>query len=187
MPGDAWQKFANLRLLFGFQYTHPGKKLMFMGSEFGMGREWSEATSIDWHVLDVDWHRGVRELVRDLNRLYVREPALHQVDFTWEGFEWIDFHDWEGGVVSFIRRSRSPREEVVVACNFTPVPRTGYRLGVPRGAYYRELLNSDAACYRGSGMGNMGGVRAEAIPSHGRQWSIDLTLPPLAVVVLKPE
>ncbi len=187
MPGDAWQRFANLRLLFGFQFTHPGKKLLFMGGEFGMGSEWSSERSLDWHLLEIDHHSGVRDFVRDLNHLYVREPALHQVDFSWEGFDWIDFRDADNSVIAFTRRSRRPREQVVVVLNFTPVPRHKYRLGVDQGGFYRELLNSDAGIYGGSGMGNLGGVRAEAVPSHGRPHSIELTLPPLSVMVLKPE
>jgi 1,4-alpha-glucan branching enzyme len=187
MPGDGWQKFANLRLLFGFQYSHPGKKLIFMGGEFGMGREWDAERSIDWHLLDIDSHRGVQRFVRDLNRVYRQEPALHQVDFSWEGFEWIDFHDWEQSIIAFVRRSREPRQELVVAINFTPVPRGSYRLGVPGGGFYREVLNSDSAHYGGSGMGNLGGVQAEPVSSHGRSFSLPLTIPPLAIVVLKRE
>jgi 1,4-alpha-glucan branching enzyme len=185
MPGDGWQKFANLRLLYAFQFTHPGKKLLFMGGEFGQGREWIDGQSLDWHLLGIDYHRGIRRLVRELNRLYRSEPALHQIEFDWNGFEWIDFHDWESSILSYIRRGRDPGEELAVILNFTPVPRWGYRIGVPSPGYYREILNSDSEHYCGSNLGNSGGVQAEAVPAHGRPWSLSLTLPPLAGLVLK--
>ncbi len=187
MPGDGWQKFANLRLLFGFMYAHPGKKLLFMGGEFGQGQEWNSAQSLDWHLLDVDYHRGVQSLIRDLNQVYASEPALYEQDFEWQGFEWIDFHDWEGSVVSFARRGRDPDEEIVVVLNFTPVPRDAYRIGVPGSGFYREILNTDSAHYSGSNLGNVGGLMAEDIPSHGRPRSIQMQLPPLAIVLLKRE
>jgi 1,4-alpha-glucan branching enzyme len=185
MPGDAWQKFANLRLLLAMQYAMPGKKLLFMGSEFGQGAEWNCETSLDWHLLEIDYHHGVQRFVRDLNRLYVTEPALHQIDFEWKGFEWVDFHDWEKSVISFLRRGRDPGEEVLVVVNFTPSPREGYRVGVPAPGYYREVLNTDSGYYGGANIGNAGGVQAEQAASHGRPWSLSLNLPPLAVVVLK--
>jgi len=185
MPGDAWQKFANLRLLLSLQYAFPGKKLLFMGSEIGQGREWSCDQSLDWHLLSIDYHRGVQALVRDLNRIYTREGALHQIDFDWKGFEWIDFHDWEKSVITFLRRGRNPGEEVICAFNFTPVPHHGYRVGAPGPGYYQEILNSDSALYAGSNLGNAGGVRAEEVASHGQPWSLPLNLPPLGCVLLK--
>jgi 1,4-alpha-glucan branching enzyme len=185
MPGDRWQRFANLRALLAYQYAHPGKKLLFMGQEFAQVREWDYRSSLDWHLLEEPLHRGVQRLVSDLNRLVSREPALHRVDFDWSGFEWIDFHDTEQSVLAFIRRAGE--ECLVVVLNLTPVPRFEYRLGVPVEGFYRELLNTDAACYGGSNLGNLGGVWAEAVPSHGRPYSIRLLLPPLGVLFLKPE
>ena len=186
MPGDRWQKFANLRLYFTFMYGHPGKKLLFMGGEFGQAREWNHDASLDWHLLDDPPHRGVQRLVRDLNRLYRATPALHERDFEPEGFEWIDGNDRQQSVISFIRRARDGADFVVVVCNFTPVPRHGYRIGVPAPGPYRELLNSDAGVYGGSGLGNRGRVVAENVPCHGRPHSLGLELPPLGAVVLQP-
>ncbi len=185
MPGDGWQKFANLRAFFGFQFAFPGKKLIFMGSEFAQGREWDCDQSLDWHLLDVDAHRGVHQLVRDLNRLYQREKALHEVDFHWDGFEWIDCNDAEQSVVSFLRRGHSHEDEVVVLLNLTPTPRYNYRIGVPRSGYYREILNTDSELYGGSNLGNGGGTHAEATPMHNQGWSLELTLPPLSCLILK--
>jgi 1,4-alpha-glucan branching enzyme len=185
MPGDAWQKFANLRLLLGFQYAMPGKKLLFMGSEFAQGVEWNSDQSLDWHLLDTDYHRGVQRLVKDLNRVYREETALHQIDFDWRGFEWLDFHDWEQSIIAFLRRGERPGDEVLVVLNFTPTPRYGYRLGVPSQGYYREIFNSDSEHYRGSNLGNAGGVQAEGVSSHGRPWSVAINLPPLSLVMLK--
>ncbi len=185
MPGDAWQKFANLRLLLAFQYAMPGKKLLFMGSEWGQGAEWNCYGSLDWHLLGIHYHRGIQDLVRDLNRLYVSEPALHQIDFDWRGFEWVDFHDWENSIISFLRKGERPEDQILAVFNFTPVPRLGYRLGVPQPGFYREILNSDSAHYEGSDLGNSGGVHAEAIGSHGRPWSVSLNLPPLGALFLK--
>jgi 1,4-alpha-glucan branching enzyme len=185
MPGDAWQKAANLRALYGYMYGHPGKKLLFMGGEFGQWREWSHDRSLDWHLVEEPLHAGLRRWVQDLNRVYQQEPALFEQDFDWTGFEWIDCHDADHSVVSFIRRARQPRDFVVVVLNFTPVVRVAYRIGVPEPGYYRELLNSDAALYGGSEVGNAGGVWAEPAPAHGRPWSLALTLPPLACLILK--
>ena len=185
MPGDAWQKFANLRLLLSLQFAFPGKKLLFMGGEFGQGREWSCDESLDWGLLTIDYHQGVHRLVKDLNRIYASEPAMHQIDFDWKGFEWLDIHDWEKSVISFMRRGNEPGEEVICMFNFTPVPHNGYRVGVSEPGFYREILNSDSSVYRGSNLGNRGGLPAEAIPSHGRQWSLGLNLPPLGCVFLK--
>ncbi len=184
--GDWWQKFATLRLLFGYQYTHPGKKLTFMGQEFGQWAEWSEARSLDWHLLD-EWpmHARMQAWSRDLNHLYRREPALYEQDFTPEGFEWIEANDAEQSVYSYIRFARDRRDYLVVVLNFTPVPRYGYRIGVPEAGYYREVLNSDAECYGGGNVGNLGGLATEPIAWHRYPHSLSLTLPPLGIVILK--
>ncbi len=186
MAGDEWQKFAHLRLLLGYQYAQPGKKLLFMGGEFGQRREWDHEGSLDWHLLQDVRHAGVQRWVRDLNRLYRWEPALHELDCEPAGFEWIDPDDSDHSVLSFLRKSRHGRV-VAVVCNFTPVPREGYRVGVPRGGWWREVLNSDAAEYGGSGWGNLGGVRAEPQPHHGRPYSVSLNLPPLGVLFFRWE
>ncbi|MHB8347224.1 MAG: 1,4-alpha-glucan branching protein GlgB [Acidiferrobacterales bacterium] len=185
MPGDDWQKFANLRLLFGYLYAHPGKKLIFMGGEFGQWKEWNHEHSLDWHLLGEPAHRGLQLWVQDLNRVYRSEPALYQQDFQSEGFEWIDFHDWEKSIVSFIRKGLNPSDTILVACNFTPVVRTNYRIGVPVSGFWREVLNSDGECYGGSGTGNCGGAESVAVEAHGRPHSISLTLPPLAVLFFR--
>ena len=186
MPGDDWQKFANLRAYFTFMYGHPGKKLLFMGGEFGQTSEWYHDASLDWHLLGMGpYHRGVQRLVQDLNRVYALEPPLHQVDFEPAGFQWIDCNDWEGSVICFLRRARDPEDFLIFACNFTPVVRHGYRIGVRRSGYYREVINSDAAIYGGSNVGNAGGLRAEPIPWQGYPWSVLATLPPLGALVLK--
>jgi len=187
MPGDVWQKAATLRALFGFMYGHPGKKLMFMGSEFGQWREWSPDRSLDWHLTEDPVHDGLRRWVRDLNQVYQREAALHEVDGEPAGFAWIDCNDNENSVVSFMRRARDPRDFVVIALNFTPVPRPGYTVGVPEPGRYRELLNSDAETYGGSNMGNAGGVSSEPNAAHGHAQSLRLTLPPLGCLMLKVE
>jgi len=187
MPGDAWQQFANLRLLFGYMWTHPGKKLLFMGCEFGQRREWTHEDSLEWHVLDLDpRHEGVQRWVADLNRVYRENPSLYAKDFSNEGFRWVNRGDWEQSALSFLRQdSNSP--PVLVVCNFTPMPRHNYRVGVPRGGRWRELLNSDASYYGGSGMGNQGGVDAQPMPYEDFGQSLTLTLPPLAVLFFKPE
>jgi 1,4-alpha-glucan branching enzyme len=187
MPGDAWQKCANLRTALGLMWAHPGKQLLFMGGEIGQWNEWNESRSLDWNLLDYPLHAGIQRWVRDLNALYRQEPALWQRDFTYDGFEWIDFHDVENSVISFIRRGDDPEEELVFVCNFTPVPRENYRLGVPRPGWYRELLNSDAESYGGSNVGNAGGVDAEAVEAQHRAYSLCLILPPLGTLVLKRE
>jgi 1,4-alpha-glucan branching enzyme len=186
MPGDLWQKFANLRLLYTYMWCHPGKKLLFMGSEFGQWREWDFDASLDWHLLQHDTHRGLSKAVADLNALVRREPALHQLDFDGRGFEWIDCHNWQDSVLAFVRRGENPDDFLVVCCNFTPVPREGYRLGVPCGGTYAEIFNGDSAWYGGTNLGNAGALEAEPVPHHGRDHSVSLTLPPLAAVVLKP-
>jgi len=185
MPGHWWDKFANLRALYGFMYGHPGKKTLFMGDEFGQWNEWDSENSLDWHLLDSPLHRGVQSLVRDLNRLYRAQPAMYQVDFHYTGFEWIDFHDADHSIISFLRRAANPSDFVVFVSNFTPMVRFEYRIGVPEGGCYRELLNTDATCYGGSGQGNSGGAWAEPVQWQGRPWSLRLTLPPLSTLILK--
>ncbi|MDI7261590.1 MAG: 1,4-alpha-glucan branching protein GlgB [Thermodesulfobacteriota bacterium] len=187
MPGDDWQKFANLRLLFGYMYGHPGKKLIFMGGEFGQRSEWYHEKSLDWDLLQHPPHQGVQRWVRDLNHFYKKEPALFERDFGLEGFEWIDFHDWEGSIISFLRKGKRTEDSLLVLCNSTPVPRYHYRIGVPRGGLWREMLNSDSNIYGGSGQGNFGGLEASPIPSHGKPHSLSLTVPPLGVLFLKNE
>jgi 1,4-alpha-glucan branching enzyme len=187
MPGDEWRKRANLRLLYGYMFTHPGKKLLFMGGEFGQWSEWNHDTGLEWHLLRYPPHQGILRWVTDLNHLYRREPALHERDAEPEGFEWVDFSDVEKSIVSYLRRGRSADDVALVACNCTPVPRYGYRVGVPFGGFWKEALNSDAVEYGGSGVGNLGGVEAEQVPAHGRPWSLPLTLPPLGAVILLPE
>jgi 1,4-alpha-glucan branching enzyme len=185
MPGDDWQKFANLRCLFGYMWAHPGKKLLFMGCDFGQWREWKHDSGLEWQALDYYLHRGVNDWVRDLNRYYRSQPALYELDFDAAGFEWVDHCDAHNSVLVFLRKSRDAARTVLVLCNLTPVPRLDYRVGVPRGGFWREALNSDAAAYGGSGAGNLGGVRADALPSHGRPNSLSLTLPPLATLILE--
>ncbi|MEW6439726.1 MAG: 1,4-alpha-glucan branching protein GlgB [bacterium] len=185
MPGDEWQKSANLRLLYGYMYGHPGKKLLFMGAELAQWREWSHEESLEWHGLEYPSHQGVHRWVRDLNRLYRTEPALYDLDFAMDGFEWVDFCDWESSIISFLRKGKSKRDLVLVVCNFTPVPRERYRVGVPRAGFWRELLNSDSDVYGGSNVGNAGGVLTEPLESHGRPCSVVLELPPLGVLFLK--
>jgi 1,4-alpha-glucan branching enzyme len=185
MPGDVWQKHATLRALYGYMFGHPGKKLMFMGAEFGQWREWDYDSSLDWHLLDEQLHDGLRCWVRDLNHTYQREPSLHEVDFEGAGFSWIDCNDNENSVVSLIRRARDPHDFTIVVANFTPVPRPKYRVGVPESGWYRELLNSDSERYGGSNMGNGGGVQSEAVAAHGFEHSLSLTVPPLGFLLLK--
>jgi 1,4-alpha-glucan branching enzyme len=186
IPGDAWQKAATLRTLYGYMYAHPGKKLMFMGAEFGQEREWNHDHSLDWHLLQDPLHEGVRRFMQDLNRLYRREAALHQCDFEPSGFQWIDCNDSDNSVVSLIRRATDPADFLVAIFNFTPVPREGYVVGVPREGGYDEVLNSDAAAYGGGNVGNGGLVFTEPVPSHGHAQSLRLTLPPLGCLLLKP-
>ncbi|HEY2809713.1 MAG TPA: 1,4-alpha-glucan branching protein GlgB [Steroidobacteraceae bacterium] len=185
MPGDEWQQFANLRLLFGYMWAHPGKKLLFMGGEFGQRREWQHEESLEWHVLQYPLHAGVQRWVRDLNRLYRALPALHELDFSDAGFQWIDCQDADLSVVAFLRRDASGAV-ALIACNFTPVPRESYRLGVPLPGRWLERLNSDATDYGGSGLGNEGALEAQPQPAHGHVQSLQLRLPPLALVILTP-
>jgi 1,4-alpha-glucan branching enzyme len=186
MPGDLGQQFANLRLLYGYQFAHPGKKLLFMGGEIGQRAEWNHDATLEWNLLQYEYHQGVQRLVGDLNRLLTSEPALHEVDFDWHGFEWIDCNDADSSVLSFIRRAKDSADFLVVVANFTPVLRENYRVGVPEPGSYREILNTDSAVYGGTNAGNLGGVRAEPIPWLQFASSVNLRLPPLAVVVLKP-
>lgn len=187
MPGNNWEKFANLRLLFGYMYGHPGKKLLFMGGEFGQWREWNHDQSLDWHLLEHASHQGLQRWLKDLNHFYRTEPALYQQDFEAAGFEWADLHDWEQSIIAFIRKGRTPEDEILVVCNMTPLPRSNYRIGVPRAGFWREALNSDAQIYGGAGRGNLGGVESAPIPSHGRYHSLSLMFPPLGVIFLKRE
>jgi 1,4-alpha-glucan branching enzyme len=184
MPGDDWQRFANLRLLLGYMWTHPGKKLLFMGGEFAQWNEWNHDQSLDWHLTKYAPHRQMQEWVRDLNRLYCGEPALHAHDFSVEGFEWIDTGDAAQSVISYLRRGGGG-PAIAVLCNFTPLPRHNYRVGVPSGGFWREILNSDATCYGGSGQGNLGGIEAAPIPASGRYHSLNATLPPLSIVMFQ--
>jgi 1,4-alpha-glucan branching enzyme len=186
IPGDDWQKAATLRALYGFMYAHPGKKLMFMGCEFGQDREWNYDHSLDWHLLDQPLHAGLRRFVKDLNRAYASEPAIHEVDFDAAGFQWIDCNDSENSVVSFLRRARNHADFLVAIVNFTPVPRDGYRIGVPAGGPYLEIVNSDSEAYGGSNVGNGGVIFTEPIASHGHEQSLRLSLPPLGFLLLKP-
>ena len=186
MPGDVWQKFANLRALYGYMYGHPGKKLLFMGGEFGQWREWNSERSLDWHqVEEGSFHMGLRHCVRDLNALYRRERALHEVDYDASGFQRVDCQDNENSILSFIRCARDPRDFLVIIVNFTPVPRHEYRVGVPEPGFYRELLNTDGSFYSGGDVGNAGGVTTEAEPAHGQAWSLSLSVPPLGCLYLK--
>jgi 1,4-alpha-glucan branching enzyme len=186
MPGDLWQKFANLRLMYGYMWSHPGKKLLFMGGEFGQWHEWNCNESLQWHLLQWQSHQGVQRYLSDLNALYKREPSLHEVDFEWFGFEWIDCHNWQDSVLSFIRKAKNPHDYVICCCNFTPVPRIGYKLGVPEACWYEEISNSDSTFYGGSDLGNGGGLQAIPTEHHGRPNHIEVTLPPLAMVMFKP-
>ncbi|TAH36943.1 MAG: 1,4-alpha-glucan branching protein GlgB [Planctomycetota bacterium] len=187
MPGDDWQKFANLRLLYGYMFALPGKKLLFMGGELAQRREWTHEESLDWHLLEHESHRGVREWLAHLNRLYQAEPALHRHDCEPAGFEWLDTADRAQSVLSFVRKGQARDPLILVACNFTPLPRHNYRLGAPSGGFWREIGNSDATQYWGSGQGNLGGVQAVPVPAHGRSHSLTLTLPPLGVLILRHE
>jgi 1,4-alpha-glucan branching enzyme len=187
MPGDDWQRFANLRLLYGYMYTQPGKKLLFMGGEFGDWREWYHEESLNWHLLQYPLHAGLQRWLEDLNRLYRRERALYELDTHQDGFEWIDCNDAPGSVLSYLRRGQNTDELLAIVCNFTPVVRQNYRVGAPRGGFWHEVLNGDAQDYGGGGHGNLGGVEAAPIPYHGRPYSLMLTLPPLAMLVFKSE
>jgi 1,4-alpha-glucan branching enzyme len=186
MPGDDWQKFANLRLLFGYMYAQPGKKMIFMGGEFGQWSEWDHSNSLDWRLLKYERHQGIQKWIEDINRMYQKEPALH-LDVEPDGFEWIDGSDADNSTLSFLRKGAKPGETILVVCNFTPVARIGYRVGVPAGGYWKELLNSDGKEYFGSGVGNAGGLMADGIPEHGRGFLFHPLLPPLAALFFRQE
>ena len=186
MPGDPWQKNANLRLLYAFMYGHPGKKLLFMGADIGQETEWNHDSSLDWHLLNDPLHQGVNRWLKELNYFYRTHPALFENDFNPDGFEWIDFHDAERSVISFMRKSPNSDDDLLLIFNFTPIPRENYRIGVPKKGFWREVLNSDANVYGGAGWGNMGGVEAAPVPYYDRfDYSLSLTLPPLGALVLK--
>ncbi len=185
MPGDDWQQFANLRAYYGFMWAHPGKKLLFMGGEFGQRAEWNHDRSLDWHLLEAERHAGVQRLIGDLNRLYRALPALHARDCEPEGFDWIDASNSADSILAWLRLGNEGDRPVLAVSNFTPVPRQGYRIGVPQGGRWVERLNTDAGAYGGSGMGNGGGAEAEASPWHGRPFSLLLTLPPLSTVLFE--
>jgi 1,4-alpha-glucan branching enzyme len=185
MPGDDWQKFANLRLLFGYMYAQPGKKLVFMGGELGQWSEWAHDRSVDWHLLETPQHGGLQRWLQDLNRFYREKPAMHAADFSSDGFQWIDCNDSVHSTVSLIRRYGASADDVIAVFNFTPVPRQNYRVGVPGGSAWREVLNSDARDYGGSGQGNLGLLETTPVPFHGRSHSLNLTLPPLGVLFLQ--
>ncbi|MEO7143953.1 MAG: 1,4-alpha-glucan branching protein GlgB, partial [Bryobacteraceae bacterium] len=185
MPGDEWQRFANVRAFLGYMYGHPGKKLLFMGTEIGQPEEWRSDTSVRWDLLVFDYHRKLQAMARELNRLYRSEPALYQVDFNHTGFEWLDFHDVENSVISFARYAEDRGDFLVFCCNFTPVPRHEYRIGVPASGVYREILNTDAGEFGGSNVGNTDPVASAPTAIHGRNHSIAVTLPPLAVIAFK--
>jgi 1,4-alpha-glucan branching enzyme len=187
MPGDEWQRFANARAFLGYMYAHPGKKLLFMGSEIGQTAEWNSQGEVEWWLLEFEVHRRLQRYCTALNDLYRKEPALHEVDFQWWGFEWIDFHDAENSIISFVRRAKRREDYLVVVCNFTPTPHSNYRIGMPEACLHREIFNSDAESFGGSNMGNGGSVNAEPTASHGKPASATLTIPPLAVIVLKPD
>jgi len=187
MPGDEWQKFANLRLLYGYMFGHPGKKLLFMGNEFGQWNEWNHDQSLDWHLLSFPNHAGLQRWVRDLNTFYRAEPALYELDSESAGFEWIDCNDSLGSIISFLRHSKEGRGDVLFVCNFTPVPRHDYRVGVPSEGVWREALNSNAPIYGGSGQGNYGGVEWSPVPMHGRPGSLNITVPPLATLIFRKD
>jgi len=187
MPGDEWQKFANLRLLYGYMYTHPGKKLLFMGGEFGQWSEWNHDASLEWQLLQYDRHQGLKKWLTDLNRLYRSEAALHEADVEGAGFEWIDCRDYEKSIISYLRRAKNSEDFVVVVCNFTSIPRQNYKIGVPVAGLWKEILNSDSPYYGGSGQGNFHRIETAPVFLHGQDQALSLTLPPLSVLILKPE
>jgi 1,4-alpha-glucan branching enzyme len=185
MPGDEWQRFANVRAFLAYMYTHPGKKLLFMGSEIGQYEEWNHDSSVPWDVLTFDFHRKLQDLARELNRLYGASPALYEVDYHYSGFEWVDFHDVQNSIIAFIRRAENPADFLLICCNFTPVVREEYEFSVPEAGYYEEILNTDSELFGGSNVGNGGGVMAKPTPKGDRKYTIAITLPPLAVMVFR--
>jgi 1,4-alpha-glucan branching enzyme len=187
MPGDDWQKFANMRLLMGYMYAHPGKKLMFMGSEFGQWSEWNHERSLDWHLNDFESHQGLHKWMKDVNATYKKYPSLYEVDFEPEGFKWLDANDSENSILSFVRYGKDQSNPVIVICNFTPIPRYNYLVGVPEEGYWKEILNSDAKIYGGSGHGNFGGIETNPVSYHNEYQSINVVLPPLGLVMFTKE
>jgi 1,4-alpha-glucan branching enzyme len=185
MPGDDWQKFANLRLLFGYMFAHPGKKLLFMGSEFGQRQEWQHDFSLDWNLLELPYHQGIQRWIKDLNQSYQQEKALYEVDFENGGFQWIESNDWEHSVLVFLRKNRGGKEKILIVCNFVPTPWYNYRIGVPEKGIWQECLNSDASIYGGSGHGNLGKAKTRPIPKHGNDYSVNITIPPLGILFFK--
>jgi 1,4-alpha-glucan branching enzyme len=185
MPGDMWQKFANVRAFLAYMYAHPGKKLLFMGCEIGDWEEWNHDRGLPWELLHFDFHRKLQALVRELNRLYRSYPEFYEVDFHWEGFEWVDFRDVDGSTISFIRRSRARKPFLLFVCNFTPVPRLNYRVGVPDPGPYREILNTDSELFGGSNLGNGGLVMSQPISQNNHYHSLSITVPPLGVVAFE--
>ena len=186
MPGDMWQQFANVRAFLAYMYAHPGKKLLFMGSEIGQWNEWNHDVGIEWDLLQFEYHRKLQDCVRELNRLYRLHPAFYEVDFHYPGFEWVDFRDSDSSVISFWRRPAAGRP-LLFCCNFTPIPRMNYRFGVSEAGLYKEILNTDSEMFGGSNLGNGGSVTADQVPAHGRPRSISVTLPPLAVIAFEPQ
>ncbi len=187
MSGDDWQKFANLRLLYGYMYMHPGKKLLFMGAEIAQREEWSHESSLEWHLLQYAPHKSIQKWVKDLNRFYKNEPALYELDFESNGFKWVDCNDWEGSIISFLRTGKTIKDQILVVCNMTPVPRYNYRIGIPLNGLWKEILNSDAKEYGGSGYGNLGRLNATPVAFHGFDHSLSLTIPPLGILIFKAE
>jgi 1,4-alpha-glucan branching enzyme len=185
MPGDEWQRFANARAFLAYMYGHPGKKLLFMGSEIGQYEEWDYHTPVRWELLNFDFHRKLQFLVKQLNAFYFLNPALHQVDFHYTGFEWVDFHDVDNSIIAFLRRAEDPNDFLLFCCNFTPVVRHKYLFGVPEPGFYEEVLNTDSEHFGGSNAGNAGGVTSTPVAAHGREHSVSVTLPPLAVVAFR--
>ncbi|WP_343593283.1 1,4-alpha-glucan branching protein GlgB [Flavobacterium sp.] len=183
MPGDEWQRFANLRLLYGYMFTHPGTKLLFQGAEFGQTGEWNFEQSLDWHLLQYDFHSGIKRLITDLNQLYKSQPALYEKQFSGEGFEWINYSDHQNAVLSYIRKGNNPDENIIVVCNFTQVVRENYRIGIPKKGKLKEIFNSDAETYGGSGVSNTKSLKVESVSYDGRDFSVELILPPLSVTV----
>jgi 1,4-alpha-glucan branching enzyme len=185
MPGDEWQKFANLRLLYSYMFMHPGAKLLFMGSEFGQSSEWNFESSLDWHLLKYPYHEGIKNTITDLNKLYKKQPALYQKQFSSEGFEWINYSDHQNAVIAFIRKGNDSKDDSIVVCNFTQIVRDKYRVGIPRKGKLKEIFNSDSENYGGSGVSNSQKIEIEASPYDGKDFSTELILPPLSVVVFK--
>jgi 1,4-alpha-glucan branching enzyme len=185
MSGDEWQRFANLRLLYGYMFTHPGTKLLFMGAEFGQIIEWNFEGSLDWHLLEYDFHKGIKNFITDLNTVYKKHPALYEKQFEADGFEWINYNDNENAVLSYIRKGKNENDTLIVICNFTPVVREDYRIGLPKKGKLIELFNSDATIYGGSGLNNSNPISIVSIPWNGRDFSAAINLPPLGISIFK--